>query len=146
MNRVIWLISGIFLLAAVIFGAIGICIGKSNRKKLRTCTVKTIAKVVGIERRVVSGNDSLGGVSYHPIFEYHTGNVCFKETCVWGNNPSHYQVGQEVVLCYNPDKPTAYLIENDKTSKVLNVVFTCVGALFLILSIVIPFVATMITA
>jgi len=143
MNSVVWLVSGILLLFAVVFGTIGICIGKNNRKKENVCTVETIATVIDIKRITSAGENSVGSL-YHPVFEYYAGAVSLTDTCVWGTNPSKYKVGEKVVLYYNSEKPTEYLMKNDKTSKILSVVFTCVGAFFLLVSIVIPLVANQI--
>ena len=136
MNSTVWIISGVFFLLAAIFGTIGICIGKSNKKRIEKCTMETVAKVVDI----VGTNDSFagetGGTLYHPVFEYYAGSQCYRETYLFGTTPCRFKVGEENVLYYNPDKPTQYVVEKDKTPKILSIVFTCVGAVILLLFIV----------
>ena len=54
------------------------------------------------------------------------GEVISKQS-PYGTNPPKYEIGQEVYVLYNSQKPEEFYIPDDKTRKIVQIVFGCVG-------------------
>lgn len=130
------ILGGIFIIASI-----GISIFINNKKK--NCTKETTAKIKEI---IVSENrDKVDGflmVSEYPKIEYDINGEHIEKVSSIGYMPKKYSVGQEVEICYNPNKYDDFCIKGDKTANIIRNVSVAVeigifiiGIIFCIVSI-----------
>ena len=78
--------SGIWTLIGVVFLIIGIVMLKNAKKKRINCTSQTYGKVTDIVRRVSQDSDGSSSVSWHPVFEYHIGELKYVQDSIPDQN------------------------------------------------------------
>lgn len=121
---------GIFIIASI-----GLSIFINNKKK--NCTKEATAKVKEI---IVSENrDNVDGflmVSEYPKIEYDINGEHIEKVSSIGYMPKKYSVGQEVEICYNPNKYDDFCIKGDKTANIIRNVFVAVGIGIFIIGII----------
>ena len=128
--------SGIWGLIGIIFSIIGIVMLKNRKSKEINCTSKVYGKVKDIVRH--QSYDSHGGYSYswRPVFEYNIGELKFIKESSYGSSQSKYAIGQNVEIYYNPEDYNEYYVVGDTLPKTLGTIFTIVGIIAIIISIV----------
>lgn len=121
---------GIFIIASI-----GLSIFINNKKK--NCTKEATAKIKEI---IVSENrDNVDGflmVSEYPKLEYDINGEHIEKVSSIGYMPKKYSVGQEVEICYNPNKYDDFCIKGDKTANIVRNVFVAVGIGMFIIGII----------
>lgn len=121
---------GIFIIASI-----GLSIFINNKKK--NCTKEATAKIKEI---IVSENrDNVDGflmVSEYPKIEYDINGEHIEKVSSIGYMPKKYSVGQEVEICYNPNKYDDFCIKGDKTANIVRNVFVAVGIGMFIIGII----------
>ena len=121
---------GIFIIASI-----GLSIFINNKKK--NCTKEATAKIKEI---IVSENrDNVDGflmVSEYPKIEYDINGEHIEKVSSIGYMPKKYSVGQEVEICYNPNKYDDFCIKGDKTANIIRNVSVAVGIGIFIIGII----------
>ncbi len=121
---------GIFIIASI-----GLSIFINNKKK--NCTKEATAKIKEI---IVSENrDNVDGflmVSEYPKLEYDINGEHIEKVSSIGYMPKKYSVGQEVEICYNPNKYDDFCIKGDKTANIIRNVSVAVGIGIFIIGII----------
>lgn len=121
---------GIFIIASI-----GLSIFINNKKK--NCTKEATAKIKEI---IVSENiDNVDGflmISEYPKLEYDINGEHIEKVSSIGYMPKKYSVGQEVEICYNPNKYDDFCIKGDKTANIIRNVSVAVGIGMFIIGII----------
>ncbi len=121
---------GIFIIASI-----GLSIFINNKKK--NCTKEATAQIKEI---IVSENiDNVDGflmISEYPKLEYDINGEHIEKVSSIGYMPKKYSVGQEVEICYNPNKYDDFCIKGDKTANIIRNVSVAVGIGMFIIGII----------
>lgn len=116
----------------LLFIVIGILVMAVWNKRRQKAVMNATAHVADVERR----RNGKGNTYYYPVFEYYAGGLMRRVTSSFGSNPGRYQIGEEVELLYNPDKPEQFWSERDaKMMKLVCGIFIGFGVFFLIMGI-----------
>lgn len=118
-------------------GIIGLII---NKRKHDNCTEMVMGKVKNIVKQSRSENVD----SYFPFFEYVVNGQTIVKESHYGTGKPRFEVGQEVVIYYNPEKIEDYYVENDKAPGTISFVFIGIGMLAFIIDIIIIVVSNII--
>ncbi|HEZ7985871.1 MAG TPA: DUF3592 domain-containing protein [Ruminococcus sp.] len=128
-----------FICFSVLFIMIGIFVLFLPQIKSKKCTETVIAEVVE-NLSYESSHRSRNGhrrtnTMYKPVFSF-TYNG--KDYCVeskTSSDPPAFQPGEIVELKINPNNPTDFYAPSDKTTSFIGIIFTAMGALFMIVGI-----------
>ncbi|MBR2176074.1 MAG: DUF3592 domain-containing protein [Clostridia bacterium] len=127
--------SGIWCLVGMIFLIIGLAMLNYRKRKERICTSKTYGTVRDLVQH--RSHSSSGGYSssWHPVFEYHIGELTFIKESSYGSSRPKYAIGQNVEICYNPENYHEYYIAGDTLPRTLAVIFTIVGLAAILIAV-----------
>lgn len=121
---------GIFIIASI-------CLSIFINNKKKNCTKEATAKIKEI---IVSENiDNVDGflmISEYPKLEYDINGEHIEKVSSIGYMPKKYSVGQEVEICYNPNKYDDFCIKGDKTANIIRNVSVAVGIGMFIIGII----------
>lgn len=121
---------GIFIIASI-------CLSIFINNKKKNCTKEATAKIKEI---IVSENiDNVDGflmISEYPKLEYDINGEHIERVSSIGYMPKKYSVGQEVEICYNPNKYDDFCIKGDKTANIIRNVSVAVGIGMFIIGII----------
>lgn len=129
-----------FTIFSIVFIIVGIIVLMIPKIKSNKCTESVRAEVV--ENIMVSSHHSSGnrhhGTStmFKPVFEFTYNGEEYSVVSQNSSNPPAFQEGEIVELKINPDDPTDFYAPADNTTKFIGIIFTGMGALFMILGIV----------
>ncbi len=129
-----------FILFSILFIIVGIVVLMIPKFKAQKCTESVRAEVV--ENLLVEGSHrSKNGhhrasVTYKPVFSFTYNGKDYRIESKSSSDPPAFQQGEIVELKINPDDPTDFYAPSDKTTRFIGVIFTAMGALFLIIGIV----------
>lgn len=73
---------------------------------------------------------------YKPVFSFTYNEKDYLVESKTSSDPPAFQSGEIVELKINPDDPTDFYAPSDKTTSFIGIIFTAMGALFLIIGIV----------
>jgi hypothetical protein len=108
-----------------------ICAFYRNKKVKEQCTSRTEAIVIDIvisESTRTSRNGFERTVYfYFPVIEFCANGRVMREKLCIGYSYKKYKVGETITIFYNPNKPTEYFIEGDKSKKFIGTVCIIVG-------------------
>ena len=140
---------GVFI---IIFSIIFILIGSFSfmlpKIKSNTCTESVNAQV--IENIVVKNRHkkikhhkktsySTTSTTYRPVFSFTYNGTEYKVESKTSSNPPAFQKGEIVEL--KIDNPENFYAPSDKTTKIIGIVFTGIGAVFFITGIIFEIIA-----
>ena len=80
-------------------------------------------------------SDDSYSVTYFPVVEYEAGGKTVSKKSSFGQNPSKYNVGDKVDVCYNPEKVEEYIIKGDTSSTFIGVIFIILGVIIAIVGV-----------
>lgn len=101
------------------------------RKKISSKGYDAKATVVD----VVAANSGKG-IMYKPVFGYTTYlNEKMRVASTLGSAPNYYPVGAEVEIFYNPDKPSRFIIKNDKRFRIAFLTIGIISGAFLLMGL-----------
>lgn len=124
------IMSNFMLFIGLVFFIMSFVISSQMEKAAERCTEEVPAVVSDL----ISVKDDEGGVTYKAEFSYTVDN---KEYVVCDSTsyfPSKYQVGDEVTLKYNPDKPDD-MITDKNANKFIVTIFRVLGIIVFIVGI-----------
>lgn len=143
---------GIFI---IIFSIIFILAGSFSfmtpKIKSSTCTESVNAQV--IENIIVKNNHkkitrrkktnySTTSITYKPVFSFTYNGIEYKVESETSSNPPAFENGEFVELKIDPNNPENFYAPSDKTTTILGIIFTGIGAVFLIIGIIFEIIAT----
>lgn len=137
--KALTIISVVFILVAVLMFALMIIITTSMKKKYARCTAEVDGIVIENILETRTDNDGTSR-SYYPVFKYEYEGRTYTERSNSGRYPAKYQVGDNVTVHVNPDKPSEFYV--DKDDFIITLVFSIIGGVFLILGIVFIIIRT----
>ena len=118
----------------ILFGLVSIGIGiflliNANALSKR-CTMKTVGTVVDI--KVEENIEDDEGITrtvytYYPVIEYDAENKTVKKQSSTGSNSPKYKVNDRINILYNPNNIEEFIIEGDKSSNIIGIIFIVVG-------------------
>lgn len=129
-----------FILFSILFIIVGIVVLMIPKIKAQKCTESVRAEVVE-NLPVESSHRSNSGrhrtsVMYKPVFSFTYNGKDYLVESKTSSDPPAFQSGEIVGLKINPDDPTDFYAPSDKTTRFIGIIFTAMGALFLIIGIV----------
>lgn len=132
------LVLGLFVIVGIIFFIVGMILSSNAKRKFKVCTAITSAKVLKNVKERYSHNVSDPYYDYliHPVFEYYVGEERFEREYTIGTSKVKYQDGSSINILYNPNKPTMFYVEGDKTQSILGKVFKIAGIVCIFTAIV----------
>lgn len=129
-----------FILFSILFIIVGIVVLMIPKIKAQKCTESVRAEVVE-NLPVESSHRSNSGrhrtsVMYKPVFSFTYNGKDYLVESKTSSDPPAFQPGEIVELKINPDDPTDFYAPSNKTTSFIGIIFTAMGALFLIIGIV----------
>lgn len=129
-----------FILFSILFIIVGIVVLMIPKIKAQKCTESVRAEVVE-NLLVESSHRSSSGhrrtsMMYKPVFLFTYNGKDYRVESKTSSDPPAFQPGEIVELKINPDDPTDFYAPSDKTTSFIGIIFTAMGALFLIIGIV----------
>lgn len=129
-----------FVLFSIVFLIAGIVVLMLPKIKAQKCTESVRAEVVE-NLPVASSHKSGSGhrrtnIMYKPVFSFTYNGKNYNVESKTSSDPPAFQSGEIVELKINPDDPTDFYAPDDKTTRFIGIIFTAMGALFLIIGIV----------
>ena len=137
--KALTIISVVFILVAVLMFALMIIITTSMKNKYARCTAEVDGIVIENILETHTDNDGTSR-SYYPVFKYEYEGRTYTERSNSGRYPAKYQVGDNVTVHVNPDKPSEFYV--DKDDFIITLIFSIIGGVFLILGIVFIIIRT----
>lgn len=129
-----------FILFSILFIIVGIVVLMIPKIKAQKCTESVRAEVV--ENLLVESSHKSGSghrrtsTMYKPVFSFTYNGKDYLVESKTSSDPPAFQPGEIVELKINPDDPTDFYAPSDKTTSFIGIIFTAMGALFLIIGIV----------
>lgn len=126
----------------LIFLFIGIGISSNMKKKTKQCTVITSATVLRNLQEKYRDIDHNTTYTFHPVLEYFVNEGRIEAKYTIGTAKVKYIEGQKVNILYNPNKPTMFYIEGDKSQNLIGKIFKIVGIICICTAIVSGIIVT----
>lgn len=134
------LIGALLLLVGIAFIFVGILIMKQGDSLKKRCTEKAIGTVVEIISERESISDDYTDRIYYPVIEYQVGERTISQKSRSGQNTRKYDVGQQVVIYYNPNNVEEYFIKGDSSSQFIGIVFIVIGSVVAVSVVIFVFI------
>ena len=112
------------------FLAIAVALGKKQKNKVKNCTHKTTARVIGMQRMTNRNSYATPTISWYPVYEYYAGPQRLEKQSTFGQDNQIFYEGQIVELFYNPNDWNEYYVPAERTGK-LNTILGIVGCILL---------------
>ncbi len=112
---VLILITAMMGIIGVIFGVAAIVMMVSNRKQKKRCNRETKGTVVEIQKCQMTG--AIGEApmyTWYPVFQYEVNGKEMKERAGYGSPKNKFYIGQNVTVCYNPERYNEFWIKEEK--------------------------------
>lgn len=116
----------VFMGIGVLLIAICLLVSHFLNEKYDRCTETTTG--------IVINNVSNGEGAYAPVFKYEVDGKEYEDKSSLSTDPPKYEVGDEIEVHYNPDKPEEYYV--DKVLIVVQIVLYAIGGFFFIFGLV----------
>ena len=120
------LLGGIFMLLGIIMVVVCLIVSHFMTEKYDRCTETTTGVVI----RNVMNDDG----AYAPVFRYTVDDKEYEDKSTISTKPAKYDVGDEVEVHYNPDKPKEYYV--DKALIIVQIVLYAIGGFFFVFGLV----------
>ena len=114
-------------------GAFMLIIGNDLAKR---CTASAEGTVVEIITEDSTDDDGFTQYTYYPVIQYSVDGKNVSKKSSSGSNPSKYNVNDKVDILYDPNKIEDYIIEGDKTTSFLGVIFIVAGIAVAIIGVI----------
>lgn len=116
------------IIIGILFALVGVFNLIRYTMRLKKCTEKVEATVVGFEVR--SNGGELNRNMYYPIYEYKVNGESKKVVSKFGKTGKMFEKNEKVELRYNPDNITEYCVPADKTAYAISYGFIAGGIAF----------------
>ena len=124
------------ILFGLIFAGIGVFILIKGNDLARRCTVSTEGTVVEIITEDSTDDDGFTTYTYYPVIQYIANGKIVSKKSSSGSNPSKYNLNDRVDILYDPNKVEDYIIEGDKTTSFLGIIFIVAGLAVAIIGVI----------
>ena len=128
----IYIFPGVFLFVGLVFVAAAAGIGRSRTKKRERCTAQTVGKVADMRKISHSESDGTTSYSWHAVYTYYANGTNYEKFSSFGTSKPKFELGQSVVIFYDPEDPESYYVEEENWGKLLKI-FGVVGALLIVI-------------
>ena len=125
-------------IVGVIFLGVGIFMYIQNKNLVKNCTEKAEATVVDMKEEFSSDSD-IGSYLYYPIIEYNAKGQNVRVTMSSGSNVPAYSINDKIAILYNPNKVEEFIIDGDKMSGIISIVFIALGVIVTGYGVVVAF-------
>ena len=115
-------------IVGVIFLGVGIFMYIQNKNLVKNCTEKAEATVVDMKEEFSSDSD-MGSYLYYPIIEYNAKGQNVRVTMSSGSNVPAYSINDKIAILYNPNKVEEFIVDGDKMSGIISIVFVALGVI-----------------
>ena len=125
-------------IVGVIFLGVGIFMYIQNKNLVKNCTEKAEATVVDMKEEFSSDSD-IGSYLYYPIIEYNAKGQNVRVTMSSGSNVPAYSINDKIAILYNPNKVEEFIVDGDKMSGIISIVFIALGVIVTGYGVVVAF-------
>ena len=125
-------------IVGVIFLGVGIFMYIQNKNLVKNCTEKAEATVVDMKEEFSSDSD-MGSYLYYPIIEYNAKGQNVRVTMSSGSNVPAYSINDKIAILYNPNKVEEFIVDGDKMSGIISIVFIALGVIVTGYGVVVAF-------
>ena len=125
-------------IVGVIFLGVGIFMYIQNKNLVKNCTEKAEATVVDMKEEFSSDSD-MGSYLYYPIIEYNVKGQNVRVTMSSGSNVPAYSINDKIAILYNPNKVEEFIVDGDKMSGIISIVFIALGVIVTGYGVVVAF-------
>lgn len=128
------------VLFGLIFFIVGAVLGAVENNKKKRCTEEVAAVV--IENRTVRSTSRNHGqsITYSPVFRYTYNGTDYETQTGYSSSPAVFSVGEKTTLFVDPDSPKTIYCPKLKIGKILSVIFSIIGAAFIIVPVIVNLV------
>lgn len=126
------------ILFGLIFIGVGVFMLIKDNDLAKRCTASAEGTVVEIisEESTHTEDDGFTQYTYYPVIQYIVEGKTVSKKSSSGSNPSKYNVNDKVDILYDPNKVEDYIIEGDKTTSFLGVIFVVAGIAVAIIGVI----------
>lgn len=124
------------ILFGIVFVGIGAFMLIKGNDLVKRCTARTEGTVVEIITEDSTDDDGFTQYTYYPVIQYTVEGKTVSKKSSSGSNPSKYNVNDKVGILYDPNKVEDYIIEGDKTTNFLGVIFVVAGIAVAIIGVI----------
>lgn len=114
---------GVWCFLGIIFLSIGIGTGGHRRRLERRCSERVWGSVAD-----VVPNRGADGATLCPMVEYATPQGLMRQLSPVSSTRCRYAVGQAVAVWYDPQDPSVWYLEGDKSAHLLAEIFAIIGS------------------
>ena len=97
----------------------------NNNKKQKRCIKTADGIITGVSSSLFDPGVIFH--TYYPTIDFYIGNERITVKLQYGVSYNTYQVGQKVLVHYNPNNPKEFYIDGNKSKKVFGIVCLMVG-------------------
>ncbi len=126
------------LIVGIIFIAVGGFLFYQNNKLTKNCTTEVEATVIQVKEELNTDSDEVQYM-YYPILEFELRGEKVQVKISNGSSTPSHNVGDKVVILYNPNNYKEFIVKGDKSSSIFSIIFMALGAIVTITGIVMLF-------
>ena len=124
------------ILFGLIFIGVGVFMLIKGNNLAKRCTASAEGTVIEIIAEDSTDDDGFTTYTYYPVIKYTVEGKTVSKRSSSGSNPSKYNVNDKVGILYDPNKVEDYIIEGDKTTNFLGVIFVVAGIAVAIIGVI----------
>ena len=124
------------ILFGLIFVGAGVFLFIKGNDLAKRCTSSAEGTVIEIIAEDSTDDDGFTTYTYYPVIQYIANGKNVSKKSSSGSNPSKYNVNDKVDILYDPNKVEDYIIEGDKTTNILGIVFIVAGLAVAIIGVI----------
>lgn len=131
-RKVLIIITLVFLTIGLIFAITGCLMYYFSNQRMKSCTEEVQSTVIDLRARY-----SDTSVTYAPVFSYEYGGQVYEHVSSVSSNPPAFDRGQQVTIFVDPADPEKIYVPEDKSLRIISIVFTAIGSLFALIGLVV---------
>ena len=124
------------ILFGLIFIGVGVFMLIKGNNLAKRCTASAEGTVVEIITEDATDDDGFTTYTYYPVIQYIANGKIVSKKSSSGSNPSKYNLNDRVDILYDPNKVEDYIIEGDKTTSFLGLIFIVAGLAVAIIGVI----------
>ena len=124
------------ILFGLIFVGVGAFMLIKDNDLAKRCTASAEGTVIEIITEDSTDEDGFTQYTYYPVIQYTANGKNVSKKSSSGSNPSKYNVNDKVNILYDPNKIEDYMIDGDKTTSFLGIIFIVAGIVVAIIGVI----------
>lgn len=108
------LFTGMWVLVGILLFTIGLVLGRNGEAQEEDFQVETNGTV--IDMRFITGER---GGAWHPVFGFYVDGEYITQISPFGGKHSAFEIGEEVIVHYDPSNPSEYYIPQEPPDQTL---------------------------